>query len=93
MSRARRQILGACLGTFLLLLLYRHRTNDDILLTPSQDASKATLNIEINPNFLWRKLPVRHPVAEVQQLPVTLPQMLPKVQSADSKISRLNLDR
>ncbi|KAJ5487430.1 CAZyme family GH47 [Penicillium desertorum] len=39
------------------------------------------------------KLPVRHPVAEVQQLPVTLPQMLPKVQSADSKISRLNLDR
>ncbi|OQE30162.1 hypothetical protein PENFLA_c003G08811 [Penicillium flavigenum] len=94
MIRARRQILGACLGTFLLLLLYRcHRTNDGILLTTaSQDASKATLNIEINSNSLWRKLPVRHPVAEVQPLPVTLPQTLPKVQSADSKVSRLNLD-
>ncbi|KAJ6187458.1 hypothetical protein N7519_002366 [Penicillium mononematosum] len=94
MSRAYRQIIRACLGTFLLYLLYRcHRTNDGILLTtPSQDASKVTLNIEINPNSLWRKLPVRYPVAEVQPLPVTLPQTLPKVQLADSKVSRLNLD-
>ncbi|KAI1831658.1 CAZyme family GH47 [Penicillium roqueforti] len=85
MSRARRHVLGACLGAFLLLLLYRyHRTND---------APKVTLNVEINPNYLWRKLPVRYPVAELHPLPVTLPQTLPKVQPADSEVSRLKIDR
>ncbi|KGO71942.1 Glycoside hydrolase, family 47 [Penicillium italicum] len=90
MSRALRQVLGACLGVFLLLLVYRyHRTNDGNL--PSSlphDAHKVTLNFRINRKFLWRKIPVRYPVAEFQSLPVTLPQPLPKVQS-----SRLNLDR
>lgn len=95
MSRARRQILGACLGAFLLLLLYRyHRTNDGILPSTTPHATpEVILNFEINPKYLWRKIPVRYPVTEVQPLPVTLSQTLPKVQSADSKVSRLNLDR
>lgn len=95
MSRARRQIIGACLGAFLLLLLYRyHRTNDGILpSTTPHAAPEVILNFEINPRYLWRKIPVRYPVAEVQPLPVTLPKTLPKVQSADPKVSRLNLDR
>ncbi|KAJ5615889.1 hypothetical protein N7537_001003 [Penicillium hordei] len=95
MSRIRRQILGACLGAFLLLLLFRyHRTNDGILpSTTPHAAPEVILNFEINPKYLWRKIPVRYPVPEVQPLPITLPQTLPKVQSADSKVSRLNLDR
>lgn len=95
MSRARRQILGACLGAFLLLLLYRyHRTNDGILPSTTPHATpEVILNFEINPKYLWRKIPVRYPVTEVQPLPVTLSQTLPKVQSADFKVSRLNLDR
>lgn len=95
MSRIRRQVLGACLGAFLLLLLYSyHRTNDGILLsTTPHDAPKLTLNVEINPKSLWRKLPVRYPVAEIQPLPVTPSQTLRKVQPAGFKVSRLNLDR
>ncbi|EKV07743.1 putative class I alpha-mannosidase [Penicillium digitatum] len=94
MSRTRRQVLGACLGAFLVLLLYRyHRKNyGNPLLAPPHDAHKVTLNVEINPKFPWRTLPVRYPVAEVQPLP-TLPQNLPKVQPTDFKSSRLDLDR
>lgn len=94
MSRARRQILGACLGVFLLLLFYRyHRTNDGVHpSTTPHAAPEVILKFKINPKYLWRKIPVRYPVTEVQQLPVTLQKTLPKVQSADSKVSRLNLD-
>ncbi|CAI7581288.1 unnamed protein product [Penicillium glandicola] len=91
MSSARRQLLGACLGVFLLLLLYRYHRTNGILLSPQYDA-KTTLNVKINPKYLWRKLPVRYPVVDVQPLPVTLPQTLPQVQLAASKLSHLKLD-
>ncbi|KAJ5834750.1 hypothetical protein N7447_000776 [Penicillium robsamsonii] len=95
MTRAHRHLLGTCLGAFLLLLLYRyHRTNGIHLSTPPHDAPEVTPKVRINPKYLWRKLPVRYPVVEVQPLPVvTLPQTLPKVQLADFKVSHLILDR
>ncbi|KAJ5384841.1 hypothetical protein N7517_002752 [Penicillium concentricum] len=93
MSRARRHLLGACLGAFLLLLLYRYHRTNDVLSTPPHD-TQVILNGRINPKYLWRKLPVRYPVVEFQPLPVaTLPQTLPKVQPADFKVSHLILDR
>ncbi|OQE46598.1 hypothetical protein PENCOP_c001G03771 [Penicillium coprophilum] len=98
MSRGQRRVLGAFLGAFLLLLLYQvhyHRTNDNRRFSTSPfDASKVTLNVSINPKYPWRKLPVRYPVAEFQQLPVFgPPQALPKVQSTDFKVSHLIFDR
>ncbi|KAJ5163305.1 uncharacterized protein N7500_005135 [Penicillium coprophilum] len=96
MSRAQRRVLGAFLGAFLLLLLYHYyRTDDNRLLSTSPyDASKVTLNVAINPKYLWRKLPVRYPVAEFQPLPVFgPPQALSKVQSTDFEVSHLKFDR
>ncbi|KAJ5410294.1 uncharacterized protein N7487_004653 [Penicillium crustosum] len=78
MSRARRQIIGVCLGGFLIapgLPLSSHKRRHSSL-----DHSTCCTRM-------------RYPVAEVQPLPVTLPKTLPKVQSADPKVSRLNLDR
>ncbi|KAJ5960128.1 uncharacterized protein N7479_007278 [Penicillium vulpinum] len=93
MSRPRRHFLGACLGAFLLFLLYRyHHTNTGNLITISpHGTSKAALKVEINPKYLWRKLPVRYPVAEIRPLPVALPRTLPEVQPTDPEASRLKL--
>ncbi|KAJ5294260.1 hypothetical protein PENANT_c028G09242 [Penicillium antarcticum] len=97
MSRATRQLVGIFLTVFLLLLLYRyHRTTTEDA-QPSnsaptvQDTPQHPSNDEYNPNFLWRTLPVRFPVAEIQPLPVELPRKLPKIQSADSKVSHTTL--
>lgn len=96
MSRATRQLLGILLAASLLFLLYRHhRTNIEDVQPPNsaptfQDTSEHQSHDEDNPHSFWRTLPVRFPVAETQPLPVELP-TLPKIQSADSKVSHFTL--
>ncbi|KAJ5129888.1 uncharacterized protein N7515_005927 [Penicillium bovifimosum] len=100
MSRRQRQLLGVCLGVFLLLLLFRyHHTPKALPPTSSlahksgvQDATHANLMGKIYPNTRWRNLAVRYPVTESQNLRA-LPQTLPKVQSASSKVFQSTLGR
>lgn len=102
MSQARRQLLGCFLAAFVLFLLYRRtRSWDDANTQHAPSPPNATLKIpstpddhpqdEYNPQFLWRTLPIRFPVASIQSLPRGPAEKLPKLQSGSERISRLTL--
>lgn len=107
MSRARRQVLGCFVATFVLFLLYiysahRSENNANDLSTPSPPiaAPEAPLAPADDPQdpipdpaFLWRNLPVRFPVPAIQSLPEGKAEKLPKLQSGSERVSRMTLWR
>lgn len=104
MNRARRQLLGLFVATFVLLLLYtyrNHQSRDKV--TDSSTPSPSSLSPETplalddgpqdDPAFLWRTLPVRFPVPAIQSLPAGKVDELPKLQSGSERVSRTTLRR
>ncbi|CAI7663798.1 unnamed protein product [Penicillium bialowiezense] len=97
MSRARRQALGAFFGVILLLLVYRRYhpkdRQDDItkpaaaLIPAQQQQNQQSSNGGSQSQFIWRDLPLRYPVVEIQQVP-TESRHLRKIQSVNSEASQ-----
>ncbi|CAG8923666.1 unnamed protein product [Penicillium salamii] len=92
MSRARRQILGTFLGGVLCFLFYLHYYANNDHLPLSQPTSSPTAAAQTDENqisndlpkkeSMWKQLPMRYPVLEVQQVPVKA-RTFPKLQSTD----------
>lgn len=100
MSRVRRQLLSGLLAAaFLLLFFYfprdhlRHEDSDQLPAEPSATLTipDGPLKDEVDPDFLWRKLPVRNPFMFMHPLPTAVPQKLPKIQAKPSRVSRVTL--
>ncbi|CAL5873574.1 uncharacterized protein PFLUO_LOCUS7854 [Penicillium psychrofluorescens] len=101
MNRSRRQLLLWLLAaSFLLGYLYfpSEDPSDDsddlyeLSTFTGPDGQERFINPtkdEFNPDYLWRKLPVRNPVESIETLPTGNPKRMPRVQAKASKFSRV----